>query len=60
MLQNLHRTRVGGLNIDSVRKYFEEMRKAVDYVERMNGHKLQGNEILNLDETGTYACELLR
>ena len=59
-MQNLHRTRVGGLNIDSVRKYFEEMRMTVDYVERMNGHKLQGNEILNLDETGTYACELLR
>ena len=51
-VQNLHRTRVGGLNIDSVRKYFEELRKAVEYVEGMNGHKLLPNEILNLDETG--------
>ena len=51
-MQNLHRTRVGGLNMDSVRKYFEELRKAVEYVEAMNGHKLLPGEILNLDETG--------
>ena len=51
VLQNLHRTRVGGMNIDSVSKYFS-VQEAILTVEERNGHPLQGDEILNVDETG--------
>ena len=50
--QNLHRSRVGGLNIDSVTKYFSVLQEAILTVQERNGHPLQGDEILNMDETG--------
>ena len=54
MLQNLHRARVGGMNIDSVTKYFSVLQEAISTVQERNGHPLQGDEILNVDETGHY------
>ena len=38
--------------MDVVTNYFIELKKAVEFVEGMNGHKLLPNEMLNLDETG--------
>ena len=55
-VQNLHRTRVGGMNYDTVKKYFETLKDVIDFVERENGHALKGNEIMNIDETGFDLC----
>ena len=40
------------MNIDSVSKYFSVLQEAILTVEERNGHPLQGDEILNVDETG--------
>ena len=46
----------GGLNYDTVKKYFETLKDVIDFVERENGHALQGYEIMNIDETGFDLC----
>ena len=52
VVENLHRTRVGGMNSDNVKEYFQILEQYVEKVEKANGHKLRGDEILNIDETG--------
>ena len=47
---------VWGMNYDTVKKYFKTLKDVIDFVERENGHALQGNEIMNIDETGFDLC----
>lgn len=50
--ENLQRSRVGGFNSDVVQRYFKVLEDAILEVETLNGHELQPDEILNIDETG--------
>ena len=40
------------MNSDNVKEYFQILEQYVEKVEKANGHKLRGDEILNIDETG--------
>ena len=52
VVENLHRTRVGGLNVDNVKEYYDILKNVVTEVEKANGHALLPDEMLNIDETG--------
>ena len=52
VVENLHRTRVGGLNVDNVQEYFQTVKEYIRKVEEANGHPIRPDEILNIDETG--------
>ena len=56
MLTELAQNSCGGMNSDTVKKYFETLKDVIQLVERENGHALQGNEIMNIDETGFDLC----
>jgi len=56
VLTELAQNSCGGMNSDTVKKYFETLKDVIQLVERENGHALQGNEIMNIDETGFDLC----
>ena len=51
-VEGIERLRVGGMNQDSVAKYFQLLHETFQKLESHNGKPVSGRHILNLDETG--------
>lgn len=53
LVEGIERVRVGGMNMDSVSRYFELLQENIRKIEEFNGKPATGRHLSNLDESGT-------